>query len=270
MNNDFQNGLACSEFEALLAEALDDALVPETRQEFEAHGRSCQVCGPLWADAQEGMLLVRSLEEVEPPKNLVHNILAATSMKQAAAEPAAQPVAGGWLNRLRLGVRPSLAGVMRSRFAMSFAMAFFSLSITLTLAGVKVSDVATMVAHPSQLRKSVVLGFTQIEAKVTSYYENLRLVYEVQARVREMKKNTPPASGTGNDNKQQNRKSAPDDGGRPQQKENYSRELDGRTVAQTGHSTSAGSSTGMLSAWRDESPSLARRGEATRHEGAQI
>jgi hypothetical protein len=115
-----------------------------------------------------------------------------------------------------------------------------------------------------------VLGFTQIEAKVTSYYENLRLVYEVQARVREMKKNTPPASGTGNDNKQQNRKSAPDDGGRPQQKENYSRELDGRTVAQTGHSTSAGSSTGMLSAWRDESPSLARRGEATRHEGAQI
>jgi hypothetical protein len=189
------------------------------------------------------MQLVRRLEEVEPPRNLVHNILAATSMKQAAAEPAAQPVKAGWLERLGRGVRPSLAGLMRSRFAMSFAMAFFSLSITLTLAGVKVSDVATMVAHPSQLRKSVVLGFTQIEAKVTSYYENLRLVYEVQARVREMKKNAPPASGTGNDNKQQqNRKSVPEDNGPPQPKENYSRELDGRIVATT----------------------------ATRHEGAQI
>jgi hypothetical protein len=239
MNNDFQPGLTCSEFEALLAEALDDAtadsLTAGTRQEFEAHGRSCKVCGPLWAEAREGMRLVRSLEEVEPPKNLVHNILAATSMKQAGAEPVAQPTQGGWLDRLRLGWRPSLAGLMHSRFAMSFAMAFFSLSLTLSLAGVKVSEVANMVAHPSMLRKSVVLGFSQVEAKVTSYYENLRLVYEVQARVREMKKNTAPASGTGNDKQQQNRKSSPDDGGRPQQKENYSQESDGRIIAQSNH-----------------------------------
>jgi hypothetical protein len=185
------------------------------------------------------MLLVQGLEEVEPPKNLVHNILAVTSMKQAGAEAAAEPAKAGWLRR---GLRPSVAGVMRSRFAMSFAMAFFSLSITLTVAGVRFSDVTAMIAHPSLLRKNVVMGFTRIEAKVTSYYENLRLVYEVQARVREMKKNTPPASGTGNDNKQQNRKSAPDDSGRPQERENYSRELDGRIVATT----------------------------ATRHEGVQI
>ena len=242
MNNDFQHELECSEFEALLAGALDHELTGETRQSFEAHGRKCQVCGPLWAEAQEGMLLVRSLEEVEPPKNLLHNILAATSMKQAGAEPASQPTQSNWLERLRQGVRPSLAGLMHSRFAMSFAMAFFSLSLTLSLAGVKVSEVANLVTHPSMLRKSVVLGFTQIEAKVTSYYENLRLVYEVQARVREMKKNTAPAPGTSNDNKQQNRKSAPDDGGRPQQQENYSREIDGSIIAKS----------------------------TTRHEGAQI
>ena len=243
MNKDFQHGLECSEFEALLAEALDDGLGAESRQEFEAHGQSCPVCGPLWAEAREGMLLLRSLEETEPPKNLVHNILAATSMKEAGAELAAQPVKVGWVERLRRGLRPSLGALTHSRFAMSFAMAFFSLSITLTLAGVKVSDVANMVAHPSMLRKNVVMGFTSIEAKVTSYYENLRLVYEVQARVREMKKTTPPPSGTGDGNKQQqNRKSAPDDSGRPQEKENYSRELDGRTIART----------------------------ATRHEGAQI
>jgi hypothetical protein len=37
--------------------------------------------------------------------------------------------------------------------------------------------------------------------------------------------------GTGNENKQQNRKSAPDDGGRPQQHENYSRDVDGSLIA---------------------------------------
>jgi hypothetical protein len=136
------------------------------------------------------------------------------------------------MERLRRSLSPGLSGLMHSRFAMSFAMAFFSLSITLTLAGVKVTDVKYMVEHPSLLRKNVVLGFTNVEAKVTSYYENLRLVYQVQAKVRELKKNTAPVSGPG-ENRQQNRKSAPEDGGRPRPNEEYSNERDGSLIAQT-------------------------------------
>jgi hypothetical protein len=238
MNKDFQSRMECSEFEALLAEALDqiDSLPAQRREDFEAHGHSCGLCGPLWSEAREGMLMLRSLEEAEPPKNLVHNILAATSMKQARAEGTANAASQSWLDRLRGGLRPALAGLAHSRFATSFAMAFFSLSLTLTLAGVRISDVRNVDWHPSALRKSVVLGFTHVEAKVTSYYENLRLVYEVQARVRELKKNTAPAAGTGdtnNDNKQQNRNSAPGDSGRPQQQENYSREIDGSLISQS-------------------------------------
>lgn len=231
MNKDFPTRLECSEFETLLADALDETLTADSRQAFDAHGASCGVCGPLLAETREGMLMVRAMEELEPPKKLVHNILAATSMKPARAESAEEGAGTSWLERLRAGFRPaSWAGVMHSRFAMSFAMAFFSLSITLTLAGVKISDVKNVDWHPNAVRKNLVLGFTQVEAKVTSYYENLRLVYEVQARVRELKKNTAPAPGN-NDNKQQNRKSAPDDGGRPQQEENYSRERDGSQIA---------------------------------------
>lgn len=225
MNNDNPNRLECSEFEALLAEALDDALTVEARESFEVHGRSCRVCSKLWAEAQEGMELMQSLGELEPPKNLLHNILAATSMQTARAEAAvAKPVKSGWLERLR---GQSFGRLLHSRFATSFAMAFFSLSLTLTLAGVKISEIDW---HPSALRKSVVLGFTQVEAKVTSYYENLRLVYQVQAKVQELKKKTAPAPGTNNENKQQNRNTAPDDGGRPQQE--YSREIDGSLIAQ--------------------------------------
>ena len=233
MNKDFKNGMECSEFEALLAEALDDSLAAGKRQAFDEHGKSCDVCGALFAEAWEGMLMVQGLAEVEPPKNLVHNILALTSRKQAEAEAKGEVEKAGWLERLQRGLRPRMAGLVHSRFAMSFAMAFFSLSITLTLAGVKISDVKNIDMHPNALRKSVVLGYTQVEAKVTSYYENLRLVYQVQARVRELKKNTAPAPGTNNENRQQNRKSTPDDGGRPKQYENYSRERDGSVIAQT-------------------------------------
>ena len=95
------------------------------------------------------------------------------------------------------------------------------------------TDVANMVSHPTTLRKNVVMGYTHVEARVTSYYENLRLVYQVQARVRELKKSAAPAAGSGGNEKQQNRKSAPNDGGRPQQYENYSRERDDSVIAQT-------------------------------------
>jgi len=234
MNNEAKNGMECGEFEALLAEALDDALPVAARTAFDAHGKSCAVCGPLFAETWEGMVMVQGLAELEPPKNLVHNILAATSMSKAEAAATAQPGRAGWAARTRYGLRrslkTSLSGAMHSRFAMSFAMAFFSLSITLTLAGVKITDVKNMVEHPSMLRKNAVLGFTHVEAKVASYYENLRLVYQVQAKVRELKKNTVPVTGPG-ENRQQNRKSAPEDG-RPKD-ENYSMERDGSLIAQT-------------------------------------
>jgi hypothetical protein len=56
-------------------------------------------------------------------------------------------------------------------------------------------------------------------------------VYEVQARVQALKKKTASAPEQNNDNKQQNRNTAPDDSGRPQP-ENYSREMDGSLIAQ--------------------------------------
>jgi hypothetical protein len=230
MNNEPKHGMACSEFEALLADALDSAIAADSRQAFDEHGRSCAVCGPLLAEALEGMLMVRGLAELEPPKNLVHNILAATSRKEATAEQIAEEAKLGWMERLRRSLKPQVGGLLHSRFAMSFAMAFFSLSITLTLAGVKITDVKNMVENPSMLRKNAVLGFTHVEAKVTSYYENLRLVYQVQAKVRELKKNTAPVSEPGG-NRQQNRKSAPENG-RPKD-ENYSMERDDSLIAQT-------------------------------------
>ena len=230
MNNEAKNGMDCSEFEALLADALDNAIPAGTKSAFDEHGRSCEVCGPMFAEIWEGMVMVQGLAELEPPKNLVHNILAATSRKEATAEQIAEEAKLGWMERLRRSLRPQVGGLMHSRFAMSFAMAFFSLSITLTLAGVKITDVKNMVENPSMLRKNVVLGYTHVEAKVTSYYENLRFVYQVQAKVRELKKSAAPAEGPG-ENRQQNRKSAPD--GREKLNEDYSMERDGSLIAQT-------------------------------------
>lgn len=234
MNKDLQNGLTCSQFEALLAEAFDDqgeGIPPKTREAFEAHRLSCPTCAPLFAEAQEGMLLLRALEDVEPPRNLVHNILAATSRAEDAASQLPQVAAAGWAQRLWPSLRLPRMAFLHSRFVTSFCMAFFSLSLTLSLAGVKVSDLAKVDWHPNALRRSVVLQYTQVEAKVMRYYDNMRIVVELQSRLQQIKKVTNPAPSDNNGNKdntrpdQQNRMVVPGTG-RPEKEENYSRERD--------------------------------------------
>lgn len=234
MNKDLQNGLTCSQFEALLAEAFDDegqGFPPSTRDAFEAHRLSCPNCAPLFAEAKEGWLLLGTLEQVEPPRNLVHNILAATSRAEDAAAQLPQMAGVGWAHRLWPSLRLPRMGFLHSRFVTSFCMAFFSLSLTLSLAGVKVSDLAKVDWHPSALRKSVVLQYTQVEAKVMRYYDNMRIVVEVQSRLQQIRKGTNSTPSDSNGNKdntrpdQQNRMVVPGTG-RQDKEENYSQERD--------------------------------------------
>src|SRR5215472_3590896 len=242
MTKDPQNGLQCSDFEALLADALDfysedlyleggpdaavagSTLTADQRQAFEAHRVSCAVCGPMFAEVQQGMALLRGLPDVDPPKNLVHNILARTSRAEEATETAGAvaPAKGArrWLNSLR----PGFAMLLHSRFATSFAMAFFSLSLTLTLAGVKISDLAKVDWRPSALRRSVVLQFNNVEASVMRYYDNMRLVYEVQSRVQQFKKATAPQNNNNNKPEQQNL-NRPGEPGRPEKQEHVVQEV---------------------------------------------
>lgn len=225
MSQERQSGMECGQFEALLADALDRALTSERSEAFEAHRLSCSICGPLFEEAREGMMLLESLPDLEPPKNLVHNILAATTLvekQQAAAVPAES-----WLERLKQKLPSPMAGVLHSRFATSFAMAFFSLALTLNLLGVRVSQIDW---RPSALRKSVVLEYTHLEARVQRYYENMRIVYEVESRVQGLKKATTPDQNRNNNRQEQNRNTAPGTSGHPQ--DNNSLEQNGSLFAQ--------------------------------------
>jgi len=231
-----KNGLQCSQFEALLPDALDGILSEETGRAFEAHAAVCAVCGPMLAEAREGLLWLKRLEDLEPPKNLVHNILAATSAVQTE-EGKAKPEAAkkpGFLVRLWKPVR----GVLQPRFATSFSMAFFSLSLTLTLAGVRFKDLANFDWHPSAIGRAIVMQYTQVESKVVRYYKNMRLVYEVESRVRELRKNSAPEQKDQQqpeqpqDNKNKNKKNNNDTSGRPEERQdNYSLDLDNTLVA---------------------------------------
>jgi hypothetical protein len=233
-----QNGMQCSQFEALLPDALDGILTGEISRAFQAHADVCPACGPIFAEARQGMLWLQALEEVQPPSNLVHNILAATSAAEAT-EATGRPAASrpGWAARVWKPIRGVLAGAMQPRFATSFSMAFFSLSLTLTLAGVKFKDLAHIDWRPSAMGKAVVLQYTQVESKVVRYYNNMRLVYEIQSRVGELRKNSGAEQkneGPTQDQPKQDKKKKQnnDTSGRPElRQDNYSQEADNAVIA---------------------------------------
>jgi hypothetical protein len=187
------NGMQCNEFDLLLSDALDGVLSGPGLDRFEAHARACKTCGPLLAEAEAGRQWLKGLTEVEPPASLVNNILASTtgvdSQRLRTTLRAAQPRVS-WLEHVQASfLEPIWAMVRQPRFAMSFGMAFFALSVGLTMAGVKPADLAQISLRPSAVRRT----YYNTQARVVRYYDNVRLVYEVQAAVRGIKRNLNPA-----------------------------------------------------------------------------
>ncbi len=234
MPEETKHGVECTEFEALLSDALDGdgRLSPARRESFEAHRRVCGICGPLFADVQAGQQWLRSLEAVEPPAYLVHNILVATSgvvgTRLLAAPAGGRTTPFGerareWWDSF---LAPVAAFVRQPRFVMSFGMIFFSFSLGLNVMGVKPADVAKVDLRPAALRHA----YNDAQIKVVKFYDNIRFVYEIESKVRELKRADTPAEPAPVQQKE-NRKN--DTSGQPENRQdrNYSQEYNQPVLA---------------------------------------
>jgi hypothetical protein len=213
----------CAQCEAMLTDALDGTLSNEEQAQFDDHMASCASCSQMLADAQRGAAWLELLRSPrpEPPAALLERIIAQTSGLAAPAEtrnlanlsilPAAtvnasRTLAGGLaLGRTAtvLPFRSRVAAVfhlksisqtmLQPRLAMTAAMAFFSIGLTLNLTGVKLNELRASDLKPSSVRRS----FYQANAHVVRYVDNLRAVYELESRVRDLQRSSdndaPPA-----------------------------------------------------------------------------
>jgi len=192
------NGMQCHEFDLLLTDALDGVLSGAGLDRFQAHARSCTACGPLLAEAEAGRNWLKGLTEVEPPASLVANILASTtgvdSQRLETAARAQEPRIS-WLERMQAAIygylEPIWLTVRQPRFAMSFGMAFFALSVGLTVAGVKPADLRQISLRPSAIRHT----YYSTQARVVRYIDNVRPVLQLQAAFHGIKRNAPAEPG---------------------------------------------------------------------------
>jgi hypothetical protein len=69
-------------------------------------------------------------------------------------------------------------------------MAFFSIALTLNLAGVRLSNLRLADLRPHAMRSYMERQLTMASVPIVRYYDHLRFVYEVESRMRELRGET--------------------------------------------------------------------------------
>jgi hypothetical protein len=201
---------ACGQWETLLADALDGLLRPEDEATFSSHMAGCANCTTLFEEARQGREWLEFLSpEPEVPAGLLDKLLAQTGPGQAAGLGLATS-SGNVVPVMLVAQRQSLLARMRRfaepRLLMTAAMAFFSIAVTLNLTGVRITHLRLSDLKPTSVKMYVQRQFTTASTPIIRYYDHLRFVYEVQSRVREMRRTAPP---TGSDNQNQKKPAGP-------------------------------------------------------------
>ena len=223
MTSETKHGMGCAQFDALLNDALDGVLSGAQAEAFQQHRASCEVCGQMFAQVEAGMNWLHTLEAVEPPAALLDRILEATSgvpLQKTFVVAPRKTLADKLAARVPW-LAPVSNTVLQPRFAMSFAMAFFSLSAVMNVTGMRLGGLRHADLRPTALVRT----YQEATGRVVRYYENLRFVYEIESRVRELKRDAAPITAPA-PKKNQPEKDQNNTSGDPERKqnENYSRD----------------------------------------------
>jgi hypothetical protein len=162
----------CAEFEIDLCDYVDNTLEPSRKLEFETHLKECAACAEFAHDAMGAVAFIGRVEEVTPPTELLTRITFAIPSTKAPK-----------------GVRSWFTGplqtIFQPRFAMGMAMTILSFSMLGRFAGIEVRQL-----KPSDLTPSKILAAADDKVhrswqRAVKYYDNLKLVYDVQTRLSE-------------------------------------------------------------------------------------
>jgi predicted anti-sigma-YlaC factor YlaD len=167
----------CADFEILLADHVDGTLRGEDKSAFEQHMSACAECGELARDAMGAAAFMERVSEVEAPPELVTRILF-----EITDGPSRSAVKPSWTTRI---FGKWLSPILEPRFTMGLAMTILSFVMLGRLSGIEVRQLKPSDLDPVKVWMAAEDKVSRAWERTMKYYENLRVVFEVQSKLRE-------------------------------------------------------------------------------------
>lgn len=176
--------LSCNQFEEAMSDYIEGVLTPDATLEMRRHAYHCSACAELLDEVRQTLGLLADLPELEAPRRLEARILRRTLAPREA-----------------LGWRATLAalghGLVQPKFALGFSMAVFAFALMINAAGINLAHLQWTDLTPSQISVNLRRSVNRTLARGVAYYNDLRVVYEIQAALHQMRQGDvqPPPDG---------------------------------------------------------------------------
>lgn len=174
----------CADVEILLADYVDGTLRGDALSALEAHLAGCTACAELARDSASAVEFMERAAVVEAPPELVTRILfeVTAGPSHAVIKPSlVRRLFGRWLD-----------SVLQPRFAMGMAMTVLSFAMIGRFTQVRQLTPADL--DPVKVWTSAENRVVRWYNRGVKYYDSLKVVYEIQTRLKEWADEQPGSS----------------------------------------------------------------------------
>jgi anti-sigma factor RsiW len=179
-----ENVMTCADIEILLADYVDGTLHGERKSAVESHLTGCELCAELARDAAGAVSFMEHASSVDAPPELVTRILFEITDGPSRAE-----IKPSWVRRI---FGKWLEPVLQPRYAMGMAMTILSFAMLGRFSGIEVRHLTLADLDPVKVYMAAEDRVQRTWERTVKYYENLRVVFEIQTQLKEWTDQQPP------------------------------------------------------------------------------
>jgi hypothetical protein len=162
----------CDQIEVQLSDYVEGLLPASERAAFEAHVNTCPECAPLLAGVQTLMTQLHSMKEVDAPPHLVYSILDKTLGPREKVT--------AWQ-----AIQNFIRGLATPKFAYGTASVMATFVIMFSASGISLRKPKLADLQPANIYRNADRRLHLAKANAVKYVSDLRVVYEIQSRLRQ-------------------------------------------------------------------------------------
>ena len=179
--------MTCAELEILLCDYVDGTLPASQRTALESHIAGCGACAQLAQDVAGVTAFIERVAPAEPPAELMTRILHHAPQGrqvEGGGDSLGRRLFGGWMQ-----------SVLQPRYVMGMAMTILSFSMLARFAHIEPRQLRPSDLDPVKVWQGIDDRAHRFWDRGVKYYDNLRLVIEIQSQLKEWNEQAAGSGG---------------------------------------------------------------------------